>query len=272
MKKSSVIVMILSFGLIMAGCSQEPGIATVNGKKISAAEFEAYLKFKRLPTKDEKRKETLLNQYLERQAMAMVIEKSDVLDQKLIQAELNEFKKEMLISRYFEKFLRDKITDQAVMNYYNANAKQYEERKIHVAHILFRTNSKMDENARKAKLTTANEAYSKIMSGSEFAEIAKTYSEDKISGKKGGDLGWLKEGAIDAKFNDKAFAMEKGKVSEPFETSFGYHIVKLLDGPTIVKKPFEAVKGDIRYILRNNAKDAELKRIMSEAKIKKQGS
>ena len=273
MKKTMILMTILSVMSIgLSGCNNEPHIAKVNGKKVSASEFETYLKFKRLPANDEKRKGKFLDQYLERKAMAMVIEKSDVLDHKMISAELEQFKTEMLISRYFEKFLRDKVTDQAVTNYYNANSAQYEEKKVHVAHILFRTNSKMDENERKAKLTTANEAYSKIMSGNEFAEVAKSYSEDKVSGKKGGDLGWLKEGAIDARFNEKVFAMEKGAISEPFESAFGYHIVKLIDGSTVIKRPLEAVKGDIRYILRNKAKAAELERVMSAMKISKQGS
>ncbi len=272
MKNTILLIFVLTVSLSIGGCNKEPVLATIDGEKITQAEFDAYLKFKRLPAKDEKRKSSLLGQYLNRKAMSLVIENSDLLDQSMIKAELDEFKKEMLISRYFEKFLRDKVTEQAVMNYYNKNAAKYEEKKIHVAHILFRTNSKMDENSRKAKLTAANEAYSKIMSGKDFAEIAQSYSEDKISGKKGGDLGWLKQGAIDSKFNDKVFSMKKGEISEPFETTFGYHIVKIIDEPTIVKRPFAAVKGDIRYILRNQAKDAELKRIMSKAKIKRHDS
>lgn len=201
--------------------------------------------------------------------MAAVINKSDVLDTGLIAAELNEFRKEMLISRYFEKFLQDKVTDQAVQNYYAAHANEYEQKKIHVAHILFRTHRNMKEAERKVKLTAAHEAYSKIKSGKKFEKIAKSHSEDKISGKRGGDLGWVKEGAIDPKFSETVFALEKGKLSEPFETAFGFHIVKLVDGPTVVKQSFDAVKGNIRYLLRNMAKNAEVKRIISESKIKR---
>jgi peptidyl-prolyl cis-trans isomerase C len=58
--------------------------------------------------------------------------------------------------------------------------------------------------------------------------------------------------------------MEPNQISEPFETAFGFHVVKLLEGPVVVKKPFEAVSGDIRYRLRNQAKDAELKRLLGK--------
>jgi peptidyl-prolyl cis-trans isomerase C len=90
---------------------------------------------------------------------------------------------------YFEKYLNEQVTDQAVRNYYNTKASEYEQKKAHVAHILIRLNSKMSEEERKVKLTTAQEAYSKIRAGEDFAEIAAQYSEDKISAKKGGDLG-----------------------------------------------------------------------------------
>lgn len=253
----------------ITACSRDSDIATVNGKDITESEFSHFLKFKRIPEKDEKRRESALQQYLEREAMSAVINKSELLDAKRIEAELNEFRKEMLISRYFEKFLQDKVSDQAVQNYYTAHANEYEQKKIHVAHILFRTHRNMKEPERKAKQTAAHEAYSKVKSGKNFEKIAKSSSEDKISGKKGGDLGWIKQGAIDPKFNEVAFALEKGKVSEPFETAFGFHIVKQVDGPTVIKQPFDAVKGNIRYMLRNMAKTAEVKRIVSESKIKR---
>lgn len=267
MKSVLKVLLIAGIGFTLSACDRDPKLAEVNGKSISENEFSAYLKFKRVPEKDVKRKGALLKQYLEREAMAAVIEESDVLDKNQIKAELNEFRKEMLISRYFQKFLSGKVTDEAVKNFYNNHANEYEKRKVNVAHILFRTNRKMGEIERKAKLTTAQEAYSKIKSGKKFKAIAKAYSEDKISGKKGGNLGWIREGAIDKKFSELVFNMKKDAISEPFETPFGFHIVKLLDGPTVIKQPFESVKGDVRYQLRNKAKQAEIERMRKEAKI-----
>ncbi len=272
-----LVVSLVIFGLV--GCKQEiekktvpvkdNSIATVNGKKISSEQFDAFLEFKRVPPSDEIRKARLLEQYLEREALAAVIEKQNLLDNSLIEAELNEFKKEMLISRYFEKYLEDKITENAVSNYYNTKASEYEQRKAHVAHILIRLNKKMSEEERKVKLTTAQEAYSKIRTGGDFGEIAAAYSEDKISAKKGGDLGWVKQGTIDKRFSHTVFNLEEGAFSEPFETPFGFHIVKLLESPQIIKQPLKAVAGDIRYQLRNQAKKAEIERLLAEIKVEK---
>jgi peptidyl-prolyl cis-trans isomerase C len=277
MRKNSPLILLLTLSLLalaLAGCGngesdQSPQLAVVNDQPITKAEFAAYLKFKRAPAGDEKRRQMLLEQYLEREALAAAIEKAGLLDRELIEAELNEFRKEMLISRYFEKFLNDKVTDQAVQNYYNTHAADYEQRRAHAAHILIRTNKAMGETERKVKLTTAQEAYSKIRAGRDFGEIARDYSEDKVSAKKGGDLGWLKEGSIDARFSKTLFELEPGAVSEPFETPFGFHVVKLIEGPKVVKRPLSAVAGDIRYQLRNKAKQAELERLVGEVKIEK---
>ena len=100
--------------------------------------------------------------------------------------------------------------------------------------------------------------------------MAAEYSEDLLSAKQGGDLGWLQEGAIDPAFSSKVFAMKAGELSEPFTTPFGFHVVKLVDGPKVVKQPFESVSGDIRYRLRQEAKQAELERLKAEANIERE--
>lgn len=273
MRKILSMFLIIAAVLFVAACERSEKLAEVNGEAVTQAEFDAYLKFKRLPAEDSERRTALLDQYLERKALADVVEDaiegSEAIDGALLEAELAEFRKEMLISRYFEQFLAGKVTDDAVANYYNAHPDQFEQRQVKVAHILFRTSRGMSEEERQAKLTAAQEAHSKIRAGEDFAKIAADYSEDKISGKKGGDLGWLKEGSIDQKFSDTVLAMEPGAVSEPFETPFGFHIVKLIEGPVVAKRPLEAVKGDIRYQLRNEAKDAELARLMQNVEIEK---
>ena len=266
--KTKLFIIFFLMGLL-AACDSGDQLAKVNGQTITEQQFAAYAKLRRLNIANEEQRNKALDQYLEREALAAVIEKQDVLDSEMIAAELNEFRKEMLVSRYFEKYLANTVTDDAVKNYYNTHVTDYSAKKTHVAHVLFRVNQTMGENERKAKLTAAQEAYSKIKAGQDFAEVAKKYSEDTVSGKKGGDLGWLTQGSIDKRFSEKIFAMSPGDVAEPFETSFGFHIVKILEGPLEVKQPFDNVKGQIRHQLRTEAKDAELKRLVEMAKIDK---
>ncbi len=104
-------ILTISCAFLLLGCGQKEesaSLAKVNGKSITKTQFDAYLKFKRIPAKDEKRVQKLLDQYVEREGLASVVAKETLLDRDLVQAELNEFRKEMLISRYFEKFLKEK--------------------------------------------------------------------------------------------------------------------------------------------------------------------
>lgn len=256
------VVLLLAFGI--AGCQQQ------SDHEVDEQAFQAYLEYKHIPAeKGEKRYDNLLAQYEEREALADVIETQDVLNEELIAAELNEFRKEMLISRYFDKYLQDKVTDEEIANYYASHPERYEEKKVRVAHILIRTRQDMDEATRQAKLTTAREVASRLASGEDFAELAERFSEDKVSARKGGSIGWIKPGAVNEKFSETAFGLESGGHSEPFHTPFGFHIVKQLEAPRTIKQPLEAVKGEIRHQLRVQAKDAELQRLLETAGIEK---
>lgn len=267
--KMKLVALAMCSIFVLSGCDNSHSIAKVDGKNISQSEFEAYLKFKRIPEQDKARVERAKEEYINRAALSAAIEKSGALDKGQINAELEEFKRQMLIGRYFESHLNKAVDDQVVRNYYTSNQSVYEKQKMHVAHILIRVAEGMKETERQAKLTTAQEAYSRVQKGEDFAVLAKSYSEDRVSAEKGGDLGWLADGAVDAEFSKKVFSMKPGDVSEPFLTPFGFHIVKVLEGPQTIKQPLEAVDGEIRYQLRNQAKTTEIERLMKTVSVKR---
>jgi len=230
--------------------------------------FEAYLKTKRVSLDDKVRTERFRAEFERRGALANSIYESGKLDKALVDAELEEFRKELLISRYFEQYLNEAVTEQGIQNFYSDNVDKYKSRKAKVSHILFRTNARMDEIARQAVLTTASSAHSRLTAGEEFEAVANEVSEDKVSGEKGGDLGWINEGAVSDGFSAKVFSMKAGEVSEPFLTDFGFHIVKIVEEPQDVTRPLATLKGDIRYQLRNQSKKAETKRLLDLAGYK----
>jgi peptidyl-prolyl cis-trans isomerase C len=242
-------------------------VATVNGNTIKKSTLDAYLHYKRIPVDNHDVTAQAIAAYLEKTALADAILQQGVLDAESVEVEIAEFKKQMLVSRYFEAFLADKVNQQAVKNYYATNQNMYQSKKAHVAHILFRTNPKMSEEERQALLTRAHEAYSKATSGEEFADLAKEYSDDKLSAGNGGDLGWVQEGAVDPAFTAKSFELAKDEISQPVVTPFGFHVIKVLDEAQIITKPFEAVSGNIRYELRQKAKQAEMERLQGLIKI-----
>lgn len=69
----------------------------------------------------------------------------------------------------------------------------------------------------------------RLKKGESFANLAKELSIDKGSGKRGGDLGYFGRGMMVKPFEETAFKLEKGQMSEPVKTEFGYHVIKRLD-------------------------------------------
>jgi peptidyl-prolyl cis-trans isomerase C len=258
MKKISVLI----FGLIVLSACDQSSTSSDQEK------FEAFLKLKRISSEDKTRVERIRAEYDRRAALAKAISSTDLLDVAEVEAELEEVRKELLISRYFEKYLQEKVTDKGVQNYYSENVDRYKSRRVKVSHILFRTNSRMSQEERQAVSTKASEAYSRISSNEDFAVVAKEISEDRVSAEQGGSLGWINEGAISDSFSNKVFAMKAGDVSEPFLTDYGFHIVKVEEEPQDVTQPLSALKGDIRYQLRTKSKRAETQRLLESVGYK----
>jgi foldase protein PrsA len=96
---------------------------------------------------------------------------------------------------------------------------------------------------------TAWEVKEKIDEGEDFDELAKDYSTDSSNADDGGWLGYFSAGSMVPEFEDAAFAMEPGEISDPVETSYGYHIIKVNDKREIEDLDigeFEDMKDELR--------------------------
>jgi len=246
--------------LLLPGCDR--GVASVDGRIITREQFDAFLAERRMQG------EGVLDAFLEREALADAIEEQG-LDPRT-QAELNELKKDLLINRYFERFLAQSVSDEDVARYYDEHKSEFEEREIHPAHILIRTRKRMQPVEREAQRTKAFEAYSKVHSGLlDFKAAAKQYSDDRQTAERGGDLGWLNLQGLDPVFAERARGLEPNQVSEPFESAFGFHVLQVLEPTRTVTRPLAAVSGLIRQKLGTEAKRVERARLLESVPIEK---
>ena len=112
---------------------------------------------------------------------------------------------------------------------YNDNLDQYSTpEQVRASHILFRTEGK-DDAAVKAK---AEDVLKQAREGADFGALAKKYSDDEASAKNGGDLDYLTRGRMVAEFDQVAFTLQPGQISDLVKTQFAYDIIKVTD-----KKP-----------------------------------
>jgi peptidyl-prolyl cis-trans isomerase D len=122
---------------------------------------------------------------------------------------------------------------------YNNNIEQYTTpEQVRASHILLKTEGK-DDAAVKAKI---EDLLKQARAGADFAELAKKYSEDEGSAKNGGDLDYFQRGRMVAEFDQVAFSMQPGQISDPVKTQYGYHIIKLVDKKPATTKTLAEVR------------------------------
>jgi foldase protein prsA len=265
--KKMVLPIALSLSVIgLAGCS-------AGGTK--------YLSSKAGDITDKDIIESLGSSQISKSATSMMIEKilldkyKGKINEKAIEEQFNKAQEQYGGKEKFEQLLKqqgftlDKYKDglkvkeaQALMiNDYVGNGEdkvkeKYEQNKqqYHIAHILFNVKTGVnksgtsDEEAKKK----ADEVLKKIKEGGDFATLAKENSNDTANAAEGGDLGWSskEDSSFVKEFTDVAFNLGKDQVSDVVKTSFGYHIIKVLD---IKEASYEELKPTLERKLADDA-------------------
>ncbi|RIZ67780.1 MAG: peptidylprolyl isomerase [Methylococcales bacterium] len=134
------------------------------------------------------------------------------------------------------------VTDEKLKAYYGEQKEQYtlpERRKI--SHILIAINDKVNE---KQALEKALKAKEELVS-KDFSVVAAEVSDDKLTAKKGGDLGLFNLGTMEKAFEDAASSLKQGEVSNPVRSAFGYHLIKVTELVPGGLKSFDSAKSEV---------------------------
>ena len=163
-----------------------------------------------------------------------------------------------------EAMKKDVTVDEAgLRKYYDQHKSEYEQ--VHGAHILIRfTGSQVPLRPGQKDLTDAEalakaqDLRARILAGADFAELARKESDDVGSGNNGGDLGTFKRGQMVPSFDEVAFKLKPGDLSEPIKTQFGYHLIKV---QTHDSKSFEDARAEIEAKVRPDALKAAVEEL-----------
>lgn len=125
---------------------------------------------------------------------------------------------------------------------------------IQPAHIFVKLSPNADKATEAAAKTRIDSLYNALQKGADFTELATKKSEDPGAAAHGGVLGWLAHGMTVEEFDKAAFALQKGEMSKPVQSSFGWHIIKMIDRKPI--DPYDSLRTSIMtYIERRNIRD-----------------
>ena len=138
------------------------------------------------------------------------------------------------------------------------------------AHILMHVEQQAPaEEMQKAKVRI-DSIYTALKNGADFADLAKRLSQDPGSAVNGGALPWIGPGQTVKEFEDQAYALQKGEMSQPFQSPYGYHIILMKDRKQL--EPFDSLKNDIFAFLerrggREHVADQAIKEMAQEQGI-----
>ena len=267
------------FSLSLAACSGGGTIASVNGQKISKEEFDKKLESSQAGkgVLTQMIQADLIDQYAKDNKIQPTDAEIDkkvndvkarypngqfdqiVKQQGLSEADVRNIFRQQLI---LEKALGPKtnVADADVRAYFNRSHAQLDKpEQVRARHILV------------PDLKTANEVEAQLKKGAKFEDLATKYSTDPASKAKGGELGFFGHNQMVKPFDQAAFSMKVGQISEPVKSPFGYHIIQVEEKKPAVKATYENSKDQIKQTLTQQGQQAQipffLQTLKSGAKI-----
>jgi len=167
---------------------------------------------------------------------------------------------ELTVRRILDDLRVPAPTDQEARAYFQAHREAFDEpERVRVRHVLLRTEAE------------ARVALARLRAGESFAQVAKELSQDPGTRDRGGEVGLVAPGQTVPEFEQVAFRLKPGELSEPVRTSFGYHIVQVTEKLPARKATWEGVRQQVLELLRENKRqeafEAWVRELRGRAKI-----
>jgi peptidyl-prolyl cis-trans isomerase C len=233
-------------------------VAKVNGQDITQGELkfaEAEIGSELAGVPTESRRRVLVEYLIEAHLMAQLAEKAQLAATPDFETRLKYYRMRALRDEFFENKVRDSVGEAAAKQLYDDRVKSIPaQQEVRARHILVKTKDEAEKIAKE------------VTGGTDFAEAAKKYSQDS-GGESGGDLGYFTKGQMVKPFEEAAFSMEKGKVSAPVQSEFGWHIIKVEDKRDRQPPTFEEVKDQITASLIQAKLQSTVQEMREQAKI-----
>jgi peptidyl-prolyl cis-trans isomerase C len=159
-----------------------------------------------------------------------------------------------------------KVSEEEIKKFYEQNPDKFrQEETVRASHILIGIDNKSGIEAKRAARQKADKLHKELVNGADFATLAKENSTCPSS-TQGGDLGYFGKGRMVPQFEQAAFALQPGGLSDVVETQFGYHIIKLTDRKKAEGIPLSVAKDKIENYLRLQKTNAAIETFVGEAR------
>lgn len=245
-----------------AQVAKDPVIMTINGNPVTRSEFE--YSFNKNDGQQDAAEKTSLQEYVDMfvnyKLKVEAAKEARIDTAQAFKKEFHQYRDMQLIP-----FLADSAyIDSMAQNIYKGALAQLEGKDLlRPSHILIQVKQNATDAEDKAAKARIDSIYHLLQNGADFAELAKSLSQDPGTARQGGILPWIGPGNTLKEFEEAAYSLNVGEISEPVKTAVGYHIIKLTDKKSL--EPYEVLKPQIYQYLKNNGIEDE----SAEAKINK---
>lgn len=186
----------------------------------------------------------------------------------------SDIRQDITVQKLIASAVDDKVAvkPEQLNDFYAKNPDQFKQpERVRASHILITVPKGADAAAKTAARTKAADILKDVKAGKDFAALAKHHSQDPGSAQNGGDLGFFQQGQMVGPFNDVAFTLAPGQVSDLVETEFGFHIIKVAEKQAARTVPLDEVRPQLeQYLERMNREqqtDAFVNGLKTKGKI-----
>jgi peptidyl-prolyl cis-trans isomerase C len=256
----AVVALALTFGLRAVAQNADQIVARVNGADIKAsdvaiAEEDIGANLSQIPP--ESRREYLTSYLTDMALVAKAAEGRNLADGEAFKQRLAYYRSKILMDLLLQSEAKAAVSDAAMHQLYDEAAKQMAgQQEVRARHILVKT-----EDEAKAVIA-------ELKSGADFAELAKKKSTDP-GASEGGDLGYFPKDEMVPEFAEAAFKLDKGQISDPVHTRFGWHVIKVEDKRERQVPTFDQVREQLATHLVRKAQAELITKLRADAKVER---
>ncbi len=253
-------ILIAGAGNVFAQTAADPVLAKVNGMEIRQSDVDvadAEIGSNLPAATPDARKDALIAYLVDINLLAKAAEDKKLAQQPGFDRKVEMARKRVLMEALMEQASKEAATESEMKKLYEESVKKMTpQEEVRARHILVETEEK------------AKELIGKLKGGADFATLAKENSKDPGSAE-GGDLGYFTKDQMVPEFADAAFKLEKGKISDPVKSQFGFHIIKLEDKRKQPAPGYDQVKPQIEQFIGRKAQAELVAKLREGAKIER---
>lgn len=221
-------------------------LANIGGKQLTDTDLKG--KLGGLPpvqkdflNKDERARARLVENFVMEELFVQEAEKSGITKNPEFVQEMENQRRQLLARAFLKDKVESQLSPKSVRSYFDKNKTQYRTDEVRALHILTKTKAEADEVYKKAKDTKSDD---------DFKQLAKKFSTDPSVAQNMGDLGFFSRSRMIPEFANAAFKMKKGEISQPVQTPFGFHVIKVVETKQGQDADFDSVEPRVKNDLR----------------------